>query len=100
MGSKTLMDWQAWFSVGLTVGVLVTLISFPRLTTDVVLMAALVLLSITGILAPEEALSGFSNTGLMTVAAMFIIAAAIRTSGGVDPSSSVCWDARPARAVH
>jgi len=78
------MDWQAWFTVGLTIAVLATLIAIPRLTTDMVLMAALLLLSITGILEPDEALSGFANTGLMTVAAMFIVAAAIRSSGGVD----------------
>ncbi len=47
-------------------------------------MGALLLLSITGILKPDEALVGFANTGLMTVAAMFIVAAAIRASGGVD----------------
>jgi len=78
------MDWQGWFTIGLTVSVLVTLIAIPRLTTDQVLMGALLLLSITGILKPDEALSGFSNTGLMTVAAMFVIAAGIRASGGVD----------------
>jgi di/tricarboxylate transporter len=78
------MDWQGWFTVALTVAVLATLITIPRLTTDLVLMGALLLLSITGILKPEEALSGFANTGLMTVAAMFIVAAAIRASGGVD----------------
>jgi di/tricarboxylate transporter len=79
-----LMDWQGWFTVGLTVAVLATLITIPRLTTDLVLMGALLILSITGILEPNEALSGFANTGLMTVAAMFIVAAAIRASGGVD----------------
>lgn len=78
------MDWQGWFTVALTVAVLATLITIPRLTTDLVLMGALLLLSITGILKPDEALSGFANTGLMTVAAMFIVAAAIRASGGVD----------------
>ncbi len=78
------MEWQAWFTVGLTIAVLATLIAIPRLTTDMVLMAALLLLSITGILEPDEALSGFANSGLMTVAAMFIVAAAIRSSGGVD----------------
>lgn len=78
------MDWQGWFTVALTVSVLATLITIPRLSTDLVLMGALLILSITGILKPDEALSGFANTGLMTVAALFIIAAAIRSSGGVD----------------
>lgn len=78
------MDWQGWFTVALTVAVLATLITVPRLGTDVVLMGALLLLGATGILTPDEALAGFANTGLMTVAAMFIIAAGIRASGGVD----------------
>ena len=51
------MDWQGWFTVALTVAVLATLIAIPRLTTDLVLMGALLLLSITGILKPDEALS-------------------------------------------
>jgi len=78
------MDWQGWFTIGLTVAVLLTLISFPRVSSDLVLMAALLVLSITGILTPEEALAGFSNSGLITVAAMFIVAAGIRSAGGVD----------------
>ena len=78
------MDWQGWFTVALTVAVLATLITVPRLGTDVVLMGALLLLGATGILTPDEALAGFANTGLMTVAAMFVIAAGIRASGGVD----------------
>ncbi len=78
------MEWQGWFTVALTVAVLATLITVPRLSPDVVLMGALLLLGMTGILTPDEALAGFANPGLMTVAAMFIVAAAIRASGGVD----------------
>lgn len=78
------MEWQGWFTIALTVGVLATLITIPRLSPDVVLMGALLLLGVTGILTPDEALSGFANSGLMTVAAMFIVAAAVRVSGGVD----------------
>ncbi len=78
------MDWQGWFTIALTVSVLLTLVTVPRLSTDVVLMGGLLLLSITGILTPEQALSGFSNSGLITVAGMFVVAAGIRHSGGVD----------------
>ena len=78
------MDWQGWFTIALTVGVLLTLICIPRLGADIVLMAALLVVSLAGILTPEQALAGFGNSGLMTVAAMFIVAAGIRASGGVD----------------
>jgi di/tricarboxylate transporter len=78
------MDWQGWFTIGLTLAVLATLVALPRLSADLVLMAALLLISLTGILGPAEALAGFGNAGLMTVAAMFIVAGGIRASGGVD----------------
>src|SRR5690554_7018550 len=48
------------------------------------MMAALTLLSATGILTSAEALAGFSNSGLITVAAMFVVAAGLHSSGGID----------------
>jgi di/tricarboxylate transporter len=78
------MDWQGWLTLLITASVFVTLVSSSRLGPDLVLMGALLLLSLSGILQPEEALSGFANSGLITVAAMFVVAAGIRASGGVD----------------
>ncbi|NRA42796.1 MAG: SLC13 family permease [Pseudomonadales bacterium] len=77
------MDWQAWAALYITFSALLTLI-FSRISPHIVMMAALSVLSVTGILSPSEALSGFANDGLMTVAAMFVIAAGIHGSGGVD----------------
>ncbi len=77
------MDWQAWFVIAVTASALLTLVT-TRLGPDLVMMGALTLISVFGILSPGQALSGFSNSGLITVAAMFIIAAGIRSSGGVD----------------
>lgn len=77
------MDWHGWVSLGLTVGVLVGL-AVTRLAPHVVLMAALTLLSVTGILTAPEALAGFSNSGLITVAAMFAVAGGLHASGGID----------------
>lgn len=80
----TSMDWQAWFSIGITGSVLAILILVPRFSVDMVMLAALLILSFSGILTAQEALSGFSNPGLITIAALFVVAAAIRSSGGVD----------------
>ena len=77
------MDWSGWFSLFLVFAVLATLI-FTRIQAYLVMMAALTLLSVSGILTPSEALSGFSNSGLITVAAMFVVAAGIHSSGGID----------------
>ncbi|MBY6190152.1 SLC13 family permease [Microbulbifer agarilyticus] len=77
------MDWSGWFSLFLVFAVLATLI-FTRVHAYLVMMAALTLLSASGILTPIEALSGFSNSGLITVAAMFVVATGIHASGGID----------------
>ncbi|SBS35756.1 Sodium-dependent dicarboxylate transporter SdcS [Marinomonas spartinae] len=77
------MGWDGWFSLTLTIVVLSTLI-VSRIGPHIVMMGALTLLSLFGILSPKEAVAGFSNTGLITVAAMFVVAAGIHSSGGVD----------------
>lgn len=77
------MEWQGWFTIALTAGTLLTLI-FTRLSTDFVMMTVLAVLAAVGILTPDEAIAGFSNAGLLTVAAMFVVAAGISNSGGVD----------------
>ena len=77
------MDWQGWFTIVLTLGCLGAL-SFSRLASDAVMIGAMVILLGTGILDAREALAGFSNSGVITVAALFIVAAGIRASGGID----------------
>ena len=77
------MVWQGWFSLGLTIGTLLVLV-FSRVGPHWVLLGALSLLSVTGILSAAEAFSGFSNEGLITVAAMFVVASGIHSSGGID----------------
>lgn len=77
------MEWSGWFALGLCVAVLVIL-TFTRIGSHLVMVAALTLLSVTGILTSEEALSGFSNSGLITVAAMFVVAAGMHASGAID----------------
>lgn len=77
------MAWQGWFSLALTIAALAVL-TFTRFGPHLVMMTVLTLLSATGILSSTEALSGFSNSGLITVAAMFVVAAGIHGSGGID----------------
>jgi len=77
------MDWQGWFSLGLAL-VALLLMSSGRFAPHMVMMAALVVLSASGIISADQALAGFSNSGLITVVAMFMVAAGIHHSGGVD----------------
>ena len=60
----------------------VLLIGLVRdLPTDALFVGAVVLLAALGILKPEEAFAGYANAGMLTVAALFIVAAALRETG-------------------
>jgi di/tricarboxylate transporter len=78
-----MLDWQAWFTLALTAGS-IGVLATTRLSPDMVLMAALIVLNATGILTVTESLAGFSNPGLITVAALFVVAAGVQASGGID----------------
>lgn len=51
------------------------------LPTDVLFVGAVVFLAALGIIKPEEAFGGFANSGMLTVGALFIVAAALRETG-------------------
>ncbi|NVK43611.1 MAG: SLC13 family permease [Oceanospirillaceae bacterium] len=77
------MDWQGWFALSLTCVTLLTLI-FTHIRPHLVMMTVLTILSVSGILDGGDALAGFSNAGLITVAAMFVVAAGMHASGAAD----------------
>ena len=77
------MELQGWLLLALTVGALCVM-TLTRIGPHLVMMAVLTILSAFGILSANEALAGFANSGLITVVAMFVIAAGIDGSGGID----------------
>lgn len=77
------MEWQAYLSAGLTLGALIVMTT-TRLAPHLIMLGALIILSVTGVLTSAEALAGFSNAGVITVAAMFIVASGIYSSGAAD----------------
>ncbi|MCA0912790.1 SLC13 family permease [Marinobacter nauticus] len=76
------MEWQAVFTLMMLVGVLGTL-ALTRVSADLVLMSALGLLLVFGILGPLEALAGFANPGVITIATLYVVAAGLKETGAV-----------------
>jgi di/tricarboxylate transporter len=56
-------------------GAVVLVLATGLLRTDVVALLVLVLVSVLGLLPPEEALAGFSNQAVLTVGGMFVLSA-------------------------
>lgn len=93
------MGMAALIVILLIVGV-IALLALTRIAPDAVLIGALTVLMIVpvyeaavgsgsggwklGILSVSQALAGFSNQGLATVAALFVVVAGLRETGGVD----------------
>ena len=72
------------FQIGLVLailGIAVVLFITEKLRVDVVALLVLVLLALTKLVTPIEALSGFSNPAVITVWAVFILSGGLSRTG-------------------
>jgi len=74
------MDWQGWFTLSVLILMIIALVR-EILSPDIIVFMALGILVCTGILTPKEAVTGFSNKGMLTVAILFVVAGAIQNTG-------------------
>ena len=74
------MIWEAWFTLAVIVITVVLLVLDLTAPAGIVLGAVVVLL-VFDVLEPAEALAGFSNPAPITVAAFYVIAAGIESTG-------------------
>jgi di/tricarboxylate transporter len=77
------MDLNAWITLAVLAGTLALLIR-ETLAPELVLLLAMLTLLTLGVLAPSQALAGFANEGMITVAAMYVVAAGLRDTGAID----------------
>lgn len=76
------MTLEGWIVIGVIATCLFLLLT-TSYSVDLVLLAALGFLLITGIVSPEEALAGFSNEGVLTVAVLYVVAAGLKETGAI-----------------
>ena len=74
--------WQAALTATVAVITLALLLSGRR-APDMAMMGAVIVLLFAGVLTPTEALSGMSNEGMISVAALFVVAAAVERTGAL-----------------
>jgi len=83
MSSETLLqNWQAVLTAGVVFATLAALL-FSQRGPDMAMIGGVVVLLAAGVLAPDEALKGMSNEGMITVAALFVVAAAVERTGAL-----------------
>jgi len=77
------MTAEAWISTGVVAALVVTLV-LDRFPPDLVLFLGLTALLLAGVLTVEEAIAGFANPAVLTIAALFVVSAAVRHTGLLD----------------
>lgn len=75
-------NWQMAVTAAVVLGTLLGLLFIQR-APDMVMFGGVVILMLTGILGPAEALQGMANEGMISVAALFIVAAGVERTGAL-----------------
>lgn len=78
------MSLHGWISLLVTIAVFVVLQRRRNAPPDLLFLGALVFVTITGVIRPEQALRGFANPAVITVGALFVVATGLRTTGVLD----------------
>jgi len=79
---------DAWITTGVLVCIIGGLI-VGKVGADLVMLSGLAVLMITGVLSPTQALIGFANPAVATIAALYVVAAGLRDTGAMTSISGV-----------
>jgi di/tricarboxylate transporter len=82
LDALTSLDWQGWFSLAVVV-ICFAMFALGRAAPDIVTSAGLTILLLFGVITPREALAGFSNEGMLTVAVLYVVVSGLTETGAV-----------------
>src|SRR5262245_25693950 len=76
------MTWAA-ILVAAVIVIMLAALATARVGTDIAMLGVVAIFIVAGILPPAEAFRGFANTGLLTVAFLYIVATGLQETGGM-----------------
>jgi di/tricarboxylate transporter len=76
------LGWPALFTL-LVIATILVIMAFEYAPPDLTMMGALVVLTLSGTLDTGDALQGFANEALLTVAALLVVAEGVRKTGAL-----------------
>jgi di/tricarboxylate transporter len=71
---------DAWITLCVLAGIVLLLV-LNVASAEIVVLVGLAVLLFTGVLSTSQALAGFANEGMMTVAVLYVVVAALRETG-------------------
>ncbi len=75
---------HGWIAILVTVAIFGAMQRRRAVSVDLLFLGGLVLVTLTGVLTPEQALDGFSNKAVVMIAALFAVSAGLRVTGALD----------------
>ena len=78
------MTLEAWITLGTIAAVIIALTLKKRIGPDLVMASGLVILMLTGVVGWEDATKGFAGQPLLMIGGLFVIAAALQETGGIE----------------
>jgi di/tricarboxylate transporter len=76
------MGWEAWLTLSVVAGCF-AMMALTRVSPDITMSGGLTVLLVSGVLLPGEALAGFSNQGMLTVAVLYVVVSGLTETGAV-----------------
>ncbi|WP_036485947.1 SLC13 family permease [Myxosarcina sp. GI1] len=76
------LGWQGWLTIAITFSVFL-LNAITSIPPEIVFLGGTAVLFTTGILEEEAALEGFSNSGMITVAVLYLVVTGLQQTGGL-----------------
>ena len=78
------MTPHAWITLATITIVVIALIQKKRIGPDLIMAGGLVILMISGVVKFEDAVSGFAQRPLLMIAGLFVVAAGLKETGGIE----------------
>lgn len=77
-----MLTWEGWLTVGVVATTLAMMV-WERFAPHKVLLGSVALLVVSGVLGLRDAIAGFWNPAVLTVAVLFVLVAALKGSGAI-----------------
>ena len=81
--ASTSPDWHAWLTGALIVA-MVGVFATGRFGPDIVMMGVLLVLLVTQVVEPGQAIAGFASEGVITVGLLYIVATGMKETGAMN----------------
>ena len=92
------MGADAWFTLAVVV-ITLALLASERVSAPLVVVAAVTVLLVADVIDAEQALAGFSNEAVITIAALYVLAGAAEATGVLDRLTNVTLGSAQADAT-